>query len=80
MKIFGYEKDRDDLLELEEVSLQCSIEELDKFIDFLHNVKKEHSTIVNKVEFCHSHFRDWDVTWKKGEADIIIVTEFEKII
>lgn len=78
MKIFGYQKDSEDLLKLEEVSIQCSIGELENIISFLDKVKREHGTVEGRTDMCHSHFRDWNPTRKKGEPDIIIVTQFKE--
>jgi len=74
MKIYGYQKDDDTLLKLEEMSLQCTIEELEKIIVFLKKVKMEHEKVSSGANICHSHWRDWDLTWTEGEPDIIIVT------
>lgn len=74
MKVFGYQKDSENLIELKEVSFQTNIKELDKIIRFLQQVKEDHSKINGEVELCHSHFRDWDVEWRSGSTDIIIVT------
>ena len=73
MKIFGYQKDSEELMELEEISIQSDIAELDKIIEFLQYVKKQHRGI-KEGEFCNSHFRDWDIEWKSGSPDIIVVT------
>lgn len=74
MKVFGYQYDSEDLIELQEVSFQGNITELDKLIKFLQQVKEQHSKVSGEVELCHSHFRDWDSDWNNGIADIIIVT------
>lgn len=74
MKVFGYQKDSEELIELEEVSIQSDIGGLDKIIKFLQEVKEQHSKVIGEVELCHSHFRDWDVDWKAGSTDIIVVT------
>lgn len=74
MKVFGYQRDSEILLELHEVSFQCNITELDKIIKFLQNVKEQHSKVSGEVELCHSHFRDWDVEWKDDSTDVIVVT------
>lgn len=74
MEVFGYQKDSENLIELQEVSFQSDIKELDKIIKFLQKVKEEHSKIIGEVEICHSHFRDWDVEWKAGSTDFIVVT------
>ncbi len=76
MKVFGYQKDNDNLLELEEMSIQCSIEELDKIIHFMQDAKNAHNKVAGKTEMCHSHLQDWDKEWEKGEPDMIIVTTF----
>lgn len=74
MKVFGYQKDSENLIELQEVSIQSDITELDKIIKFLQKVKEQHSKVTDGEELCHSHFRDWDVEWKLGSTDIIVVT------
>lgn len=76
MKIFGYQKDGENLLKLEEVSIECNIEELENIAKFLCEAKNNHAAVADKTDMCHSHFRDWDSTWKKGEADLIVVTKF----
>lgn len=64
---------------LKEVSLECTIEELDKVINFLSDVRIEHAAISKKtVMCCHSHLRDWDAVWTKEEPDIIVVTAFSE--
>ena len=68
MKIFGYQNDSENLLKLEEVSISCNIEELDKIVKFLYEVKNKHAAVADKTDVCHSHFRDWDLTWKKGRG------------
>ena len=74
VKVYGYQFDSEDLIELQEVSFQADIRELDKLISFLQQVKEKHSKVISEVELCHSHFRDWDAEWKAGTADIIVVT------
>ncbi|MEA4847373.1 MAG: hypothetical protein VB106_09105 [Clostridiaceae bacterium] len=74
MKVFGYQKDSEELIELQEVSFQFDIDGLDKIIKFLQDVKEQHGKVIGEVELCHSHFRDWDIDWKVGTTDIIIVT------
>lgn len=75
MKIYGYEKDGVDLLELKEASILCKVEEIQKIIDFLQNVKKELEDARETTEMYHSHYRDWDKEWEKGAPDLIVVTE-----
>ncbi|SMD16455.1 hypothetical protein [Sporomusa malonica] len=74
MKVFGYQKDSEILIELQEVTFQSDIKELDKIIKFLLNVKEQHSKVTVKEELCHSHFRDWDIEWQANSTDIIVVT------
>ena len=78
MKFFGYKKNDDQLLELEEVSLECSLSELKEIIEFLDRAKTEHTSVMRKTDMCHSHFRDWKSSWKKGNPDFIIVTKSGK--
>ena len=77
MKFLGYQKDDDKLIKLEEVSLQCSLSELDEVIEFLNNVKTEHATALGKTDMCHSHFRDWNSSWNREDSDFIIVTKYD---
>lgn len=74
MKFWGYKKDDDALLQLEEVSLECTITEMQDIIDFLNNAKKEHESVQGKTGMCHSHLRDFSSEWKKGAPDFIVVT------
>jgi hypothetical protein len=78
MKVYGYINNSSDLLELQEVSFQSNIQELDKLINFLQVVKEQHSNEIGKTDMCHTHFRDWDDEWQTGTTDIIIVTSLKK--
>jgi len=69
MNIYGYKKESDELLELSEISLECSIEELDSIIDFLKYAKD--LKIKNKDKYGHEHFKDWAKEEKL--VDIIIL-------
>lgn len=77
MKVFGYQKDTENLIELQEVSILSNIKELDRIIEFLKDIKEKHNNLVGKTELCHSHYRDWDAEWKIGTPDIIVVTSIE---
>lgn len=80
MKIFGYQKNGQELLELREATIACrGLDELDKIIDFLIEVRKEHASVSGITPMCHSHFRDWDSTWKKGDPDFIISNQFKDL-
>ena len=77
MQVYGYKKNSDDFVELQEASLECNIEELEKVISFLQHVKEQHSKVKGKSEICHSHYRDWDKTWNTELVDIIVITNFK---
>lgn len=74
VKVYGYQKENDDLIELQEVSIQTNLTELEKIIKFLENVKEQHRKVIGEMELCHSHFRDWDNGWKPDSTDFIVVT------
>ena len=78
MRVFGYQQNSEDLLQLEEISIECSIEELEKLIEFLNEVKTKHNAVKNQTDMCHSHYRDWKSDWNNKEPDIIMVTKFEQ--
>ena len=78
MQIYGYQKEVDTLLNLEEVSLQCTLEELDDIIAFLTKSREEHAKVIEETSMCHSHFRDWNSAWKQGDSDLIVVTTYRK--
>ncbi len=74
MQIYGYQKNGDVLINLEEVSLQCTLEELDDIINFLTKLRKEHADVLGKTNICHSHYKDWKMEWNQGDPDLIVVT------
>jgi len=73
MKIYGYEMNGEELLELEETSIDCTLEESEKLIEFFSYVKKKHYGKKSN-SMCHTHLRDWDTTWKESTPDLIIVS------
>jgi len=75
IKAFGYEKGSENLLALEEITIQCNIQELEDIIKFLKITKEEHEKAVDETEMCHSHFRDWCKKWTRKSSDIVIVTK-----
>lgn len=75
MKIFGYEKDSESLLSLEEMSILCTIQEIDMLIEFLKYSKQELKSVEESGGTGHCHFRDYSKEWEKGNPDFIIVTE-----
>lgn len=78
MKVYGYKKNSDEFIELQEASIECSIAELDKIIEFLKYSRDQHYKVKNEADICHSHYRDWDKDWKEEKTDIILVTTFNK--
>ena len=74
MQIFSYQKNGEILMNLEEVTLQCSQKELEKIIRFLSETLQAHASVEDKTKMCHSHLRDWDTDWKTDELDLIVVT------
>ena len=77
MKAYGYDL-KSKFVELKEVSLECSLEELKKIADFLNYADKLHSSDLCKNDYCHSHYRDWDKSFKIGSSDLIIITNIDK--
>lgn len=57
MNVYGYASDNDDLISLNEITLQASAAELSKLVDFLKNtidLMDKH-----KENFGHEHFSDF---------------------
>lgn len=77
MKLYGYEKNSEDMIELNEISIISSIKEMKKLVEFLEHTIECHSSLENSGEACHTHFRDWDSEWQSDQADLVIVTEFD---
>ena len=61
------------MLDLEEVSLQCTLEEINKMIKFLMEARKQHTKILRKIDICHSHLKNGDDGWRNGDPDLIVV-------
>jgi hypothetical protein len=79
MKAFGYERRealRETPLELREVTVQASPDDLESLIAFLVSVRDE---MVNSprpkdtAAAAHWHLRDQDPRWSPGDADLIVV-------
>lgn len=75
MKVYGHQKDSEDLIELNEISILSDIDELKNLLNYLQEVIQQHSKVVGETELCHSHLRDWDENWESGQPDIVIVTQ-----
>jgi predicted alpha/beta hydrolase len=77
MKGYGYPIDDEEMeapIPLKEITLVCSVDEIERIIGFLSHVKKTHKEIMGISDYTHSHYRDWDKTWSKKEVDFIIST------
>lgn len=75
MKIVGYtSSDEESFVQLEEATITCTINELDKIIEFLNYVKITNSDNELAVT-THSHYRDWDEKWTNISSDLIIITK-----
>lgn len=71
MKIYGYESDDSDLISLNELTLQLSVDELNEFIEFLKSTAKLMELYGDK--FGHEHLNDFYK--KNGNPDVIIIGE-----
>lgn len=72
MKVYGYEIEGDELLKLEEVSLEISVSDIDELIRFLGSCKEQME--IHGENFGHEHFKDWLKAQgkKQPDADIIV--------
>ena len=85
MKAVGYEigREKDGFsLDLQEVTIKASIEEIDELIEFLQYTKKRHifQREHYKTKLDHTHFQDWrrEQGKAKSDFDLIICTFFEE--
>lgn len=51
MRFFGYEENSEKLIKLREATFDGSLQELDELIDFLENVREEHSKAAEKKRY-----------------------------
>ena len=72
MKVVGYTLKGRFISFLKEVSICCSVDELDDIVDFLLEVQKQHRQYPH--DLCHSHYRDFNPKWTQDSSDIIIMT------
>ena len=73
MLAYGHDWDSGEKLPLtlQEVSLDCSREELDRLIEFLQSVRREaEGEALDSLS--HWHFRDWYPAWTETHSDLII--------
>jgi hypothetical protein len=76
MRAYGYvrgDEDAEAPIELREVSLLCSVEDLRRLRAFISAVIDERSAdgSIDKEPW-HDHLRDRDQAWTEDEADIIL--------
>lgn len=64
-------------INLKEITINCSVKELDKIIEFLKFCKKNHGGVDDEFNVCHTHLQDWDKSWKIGMTDIVIYSIFD---
>ena len=70
MNVYGYASDNDDIISLNEITLQASVDELNKLVDFLKNtidLMEKH-----KENFGHEHFSDFLKNSSEIDIEIII--------
>lgn len=75
MKLYGYEKNNDSILELSEITFVSSVTELRKLVKFLEDTITESEKFMENSNLTHFHLRDWDKEWDENNPDIIFVQE-----
>ena len=80
MEAFGYDKKDEEfekIITLNQVTLSCHQNELDKMIEFLESIRND----IQKNGFLsgnHYHYRDYYKLWREEEADVIIYLDSSK--
>ncbi|MEM0675633.1 hypothetical protein AAHA48_21145 [Dickeya oryzae] len=69
MNIYGYESDDSELISLNEITLQLSIDELSDLLKFMENTL---SLMKKHEDFGHEHFKDYIGNSSVNMPDIII--------
>ncbi len=77
MKAYGY-SDKNKFVELTEVSLECTLDELKEITEFLIYANELNNSNKCKDEYCHSHYRDWTDKFDEKSSDLIIITNIDK--
>ena len=89
MKLYGEKKRGNKGFEIQDLTIACNMDELDKLIYFLSYARVvlagakyyEHDDVIKAGEdklICHRHYRDWDKkNWKEEDSDIIVITSFK---
>ena len=90
MKLYGDKKRGNKSFEIQDLTIGCTIDELDKLIYYLSHARmyiaalkySEHEDIGKADEnvIIHRHYRDWDKNWKEKDSDIIVITSFKSDI
>lgn len=75
MKLYGYEKNNDNILELSEITVVSSVTELRKLVNFLEDTITESEKFVVNSDMSHFHLSDWDKEWDRNNPEIIIVQD-----
>lgn len=79
MKLYGYEKNKEEIIELSEVSVVSSISDIIKLKGFLEHCLNTYSTEEISEDIIHLHYRDWNKEWKNDDADIVVVPKMENL-
>ena len=81
MEVFGYSKkdlEQTDLLTMQEICLEISLEEIDDLILFLKYVRQRHEA-VSDIAYCpHTHFSEWKQKFNNINPEIVISTVFSQ--
>ena len=91
MLLYGEKKRGNKSFKIQDLTIACNIEELDKLIYFLSYARvymcglkyQEHDDIIKageKILFPHKHYRDWDKNWKEEDSDFIVNIPFKASI
>ncbi|STQ72218.1 Uncharacterised protein [Hafnia alvei] len=73
MKIYGYKSKDSELIPLEELTLQATVNELKELIDFIKHTVSLMETY--KDNFTHEHLNDFKMKSSPDEPDIIITNK-----
>jgi len=91
MKLYGEKKRGEEGFEIQDLTIACSIDELDKLIYFLSYARVylsstqyyEHDDILkaggDRV-IPHCHYCYWDKQWKEEDFDVIVTTSFKAVV
>lgn len=72
MKLFGYEKNKEKKsLEINEATMICSKEELDKIIEYLQSISEEiKEEYIDPNE--HWHYSDYNDDWTEEDSELVV--------